>query len=154
MKFILCIMCTEYNSVLYLPRTYLCPIYWYVHFHADYFIALVCCDIFCYSFLFFFYRCTGCFLLLHSHRISCICCHVIYFIVINFCKIALFTCILTCRGCMCDAVVRLEMSFSINDRNNRVCVCVCVGKYDTWAQKSKIAVGFQADWYIVASWLC
>ena len=44
---------------------------------------------------------------------------------------------------MCDAVVRLEMSFSINDRNNRV--CVCVGKYDTWAQKSKIAVGFQAD---------
>jgi hypothetical protein len=73
--------------------------------------------LFIYLFLFF---CTDYSLLLHSRRISYICCHVMYLIVINFCKIALFTCMLACRGCMCDGIVSFEMSLSIYDRNNRV----------------------------------
>jgi hypothetical protein len=89
-------------------------------------ISSLCCDMFCLCFNFFIVVLAAPFCC--THRISCICCHVLYLMVIHFCKIALFTYMLASRGCVCDAVVSFEMSLSINDRNYRVLlVCTILG---------------------------
>jgi hypothetical protein len=120
MKFMFCILYTDYKSILNLLITYVPFIYMCISMPSISSLSVsyvVICFVFV---LFFFFICTGCSLLLHSRRISYICCHVLYLIVINFCKIALFTCTLACGGCVCDAIVSFEISLSINDRNNRV----------------------------------
>jgi hypothetical protein len=44
-------------------------------------------------------------------------CCVISAIVSHYYKISLFTCYLCYRGCMCDAIVSVEMCLSVNDIN-------------------------------------
>ena len=112
MLFMLCILCGWYFSVLYLQYQdiqllilHCCAVCCII------ILTVMCCIIFCHCFC-VLHCCTHCILLLHPHVTS-----VISYIVIYSYNIPLFTCYVSCRGCMYDAIVTVERCLSINNIN-------------------------------------